>query len=141
MPTATAAKKAAVVPKFPKTIGQMVDFIAILQEERDAIKSSLAAKESAISAAMEHMEANFDAGDLNGAKGSVGIAERKSQVVYNGKDWDAIYAYIKKNNAFELLHKRLTAAAVEERAEAGKPVPGVESFTRHFIQVKPIKTK
>jgi len=41
-------------------------------------------------------------------------------------NWDALWSYIRENNAFELLHKRLTDSAVKERWDAGEEVPGVE---------------
>lgn len=136
---ATAAKKAVVETRFPKTVGQMVDSIQVLQEQAHEIKVALAAKEEQISAALEHLEANFDANEINGAKGTVGIAERKSQVVFTAKDWDKVYAYITKYKAFELLQKRLTTSAVAERFDNKKPIPGIEPFTRHFIVVKAVK--
>ncbi len=42
------------------------------------------------------------------------------------EDWDALWSYIRENDAFELLHKRLTDSAVKERWDAGEEVPGVE---------------
>jgi hypothetical protein len=41
------------------------------------------------------------------------------------QDWVAVWDYIKENNAFELLHKRLTNTAVKERWETGEEIPGV----------------
>jgi len=41
-------------------------------------------------------------------------------------DWSALWEYIRQNDAFELLQKRLSEpAAVELVAESGGPVPGV----------------
>ena len=36
------------------------------------------------------------------------------------------YAFVKKTGAFDLLQRRLSADAVKQRFEAGKPVPGVK---------------
>jgi len=41
-------------------------------------------------------------------------------------DWTGLYAYIKENDAFDLLHKRLTDSAVKLRIEDGINLPGVE---------------
>ena len=41
------------------------------------------------------------------------------------EDWELVYKYITKNNAFELLQKRLSDPAVIERMEAGKTIPGI----------------
>lgn len=40
-------------------------------------------------------------------------------------DWEALYAYIKENDAFDLLHRRLTEKAVKERWGNDEVVPGV----------------
>jgi hypothetical protein len=43
-------------------------------------------------------------------------------------DWAKLYAFIKENDAFDLLHKRLTEKAVEERWEDNVEIPGVVKF-------------
>jgi hypothetical protein len=43
------------------------------------------------------------------------------------RDWTELWAHIQETGEFELLHKRLTESAVEERWEAGELVPGVGS--------------
>jgi len=121
------------------TVGEIVDEIQLLQEERDAINATLKAKEAEIAAKMEALGALFDASGINGAKGAVGTAERKSQRVFNATDWPALHAFIAKTGAFDLLQKRLTSTAVAARFEEGEPIPGVESFDRYFITVRPAK--
>jgi len=43
------------------------------------------------------------------------------------RNWDELWAHIRETGEFELLHKRLTESAVEERWENGELVPGVGS--------------
>jgi hypothetical protein len=43
-------------------------------------------------------------------------------------DWPKIYAHIKETGEFELIERRLSKAAVKERAELGEKVPGVAWF-------------
>jgi hypothetical protein len=43
-------------------------------------------------------------------------------------DWSKLYAYIKENDAFDLLQKRLTETAVAARWEDGIEIPGVVKF-------------
>lgn len=40
-------------------------------------------------------------------------------------DWDALYKYIKKKSAFDLLQRRLSSLAMRERWDEGEEVPGV----------------
>lgn len=43
-------------------------------------------------------------------------------------DWQKLYAYIKENDAFDLLQKRLTETAVTARWEDGEEIPGIVKF-------------
>lgn len=40
-------------------------------------------------------------------------------------DWPGLWAYVRENDAFEMLHKRLTESAIMERVNAGEIVPGI----------------
>jgi hypothetical protein len=51
--------------------------------------------------------------------------ERKSKPVPRTEDWTKVWAYIRENNAFDLLHKRLTETAVMARFNANEPIPGI----------------
>ena len=54
------------------------------------------------------------------------LAKIKSTTQYNVKDWQKLYALIKRDDAFELLHKRISSTAVRERFKNGGFVEGVE---------------
>lgn len=41
------------------------------------------------------------------------------------ENWEQVWSYVRENNAFHLLHKRLTNTAVKELWDAGQTVPGV----------------
>ena len=43
-------------------------------------------------------------------------------------DWDAIYEYIMKNEAFDLLQRRLLESAIKSRWEDGVEIPGVATY-------------
>ena len=58
--------------------------------------------------------------------GKVGRAVKTIEYVGNATDWKKTYAHIKKTGHFELLHKRLSTAALAERWDQGHKVPGVE---------------
>jgi hypothetical protein len=60
------------------------------------------------------------------------------------KDWDAFYAFIKKNNYFHLLHRRVSEPAWreihEQLAAKKKEVPGTEPFTKIDLSVTAVKS-
>ena len=45
-------------------------------------------------------------------------------------DWGIIYAYMKENDAMDLVQRRLHETAINDRIEEGEEIPGIQ-----FIQV------
>ena len=43
-------------------------------------------------------------------------------------DWPAVYAFIKENDAFDMLQKRLSPTAVKDRWDEDIVVPGIDKF-------------
>ncbi len=72
---------------------------------------------------------------VGGLVASVTLQVKDKPIV---RDWAELYAYIKDNDAFELLHKRLTEGAVAERAELGENVPGLGTFVVHKLTVSKV---
>ena len=62
---------------------------------------------------------------IGGASGTAKLVHKKEPTV---ADWDALWAHIQTTGEFELLYKRMNAASVKERWEAGETVPGVQSI-------------
>lgn len=59
-----------------------------------------------------------------------------SQVVGNVEDWDAVHAYIKENDAFYLLQRRLSNAPYKEILDSGESLPGVVPFTKRTLNMR-----
>ena len=76
---------------------------------------------------------------LEGARGSTAQVTRVVSPIPTVVDWDKFYGYIKKNNAFDLLHRRVTTTAVIERWEAGKTIPGVDRENRLTLHVSTLR--
>lgn len=72
----------------------------------------------------------------HGKMGSVTIDKKDYPTV---EDWDQVYKYISRNKAFDMLQKRLSSTAVNERWAAGKKVPGVGKFTKTTLKLKRTK--
>lgn len=49
------------------------------------------------------------------------------------KDWNELYKYIKKNDAFFLLEKRTSVTAYREILDSGQTLPGVETFFKESL--------
>lgn len=64
--------------------------------------------------------------------GNVSITEN---TVPNVVDWDQVYEFIKDNDAFYLLQRRMSASAFNDLLTSGTQVPGTELFTKRDISL------
>jgi hypothetical protein len=60
----------------------------------------------------------------------------RRKVRYQALDWPTVYAYIRTNDAFDLLERRLSQSAVEERGL----IPGTEAYEYDYLS-RPQKVK
>lgn len=60
----------------------------------------------------------------------------KSKVKAMVGDWGLFYEYIRANNAFDLLHRRVTETAVKLRWDDRVVIPGVEAVTDESLEVE-----
>lgn len=118
----------SVVYKFPKTIGACADHLFALKAKKSAAQKVVDAIEAEEKALREHLIQTLPKSEASGVSGKVANVKIVTKSVVQVKDWNAFYAYIKKNNAFELLQKRPSETAVAERWDNKKVVPGVEKF-------------
>lgn len=72
---------------------------------------------------------------VGAANGLVKLQETEEPVAEN---WNELWQYIKENDAWELLHKRITTTAVRERWNDGIAVPGVGKSTVYKLSVSKI---
>jgi len=119
----------------PKTLGACADLYFKLRNERLAAQKGVDAIEAREKYMMNHLIKHLPAADASGVAGKVARVTRHVKRVPTVKDWAALYVYIKKTGAFELLQRRVADAAVKERWDAGKQVPGVEAFTTVTLSV------
>jgi hypothetical protein len=114
--------------KIPPKLGAVADLLYRTREARLRLSKECDALKERETALSEHLIRELPKSDASGVSGRVARATAVTKVVPTTEDWDALYRYVKRTGAFELLQKRLTAKAVEERWEAGKEVPGVGRF-------------
>lgn len=76
----------------------------------------------------EHFVQTLAVGESSGIQGHAARVQVTESVIPTVDDWEKVYAYIKKNNAFELLGRSLKRDAVVERWDAKKQIPGVGKF-------------
>lgn len=108
------------IDQYFKLRRQRLDF----EKEADKIKK----KESKLK---DQLIESMNKQEVDSATGVLGTVSITRPEVPRANDWPAFYAWIRKNNAFELLQRRVNEANVAERLEQ-KPqlrktgIPGIE---------------
>ena len=75
---------------------------------------------------------NVGTSTYKGNKGTISIAQYVIPIVDN---WDEVYKYIQKNDAFDLLQRRITSAAWRDRLEEGEKIRGIEPMTQNRLRI------
>lgn len=124
--------------KFPKALGACADKLFQLRELRLAEQKKVDAIEAEEKALKEHLINALPKAEANGVAGKLARVTIVTKLIPQVKDWDVFYKYVKKTGEFELLQKRLGDGAIKERWEAGKQVPGVESFNAVTVSINKV---
>lgn len=138
---AAKAKGPKVNIKVPASLGEAIDLLDKLRDERLELGAKLAdvkAREDFIEGAIFN---RFEKSKLEGGRGKIAQASISMQEVPTIEDSDAFYGYIKKSGELDLLQRRVSSTAVRERWKAGKVVPGVGKFTKISLSLTKLRNK
>jgi hypothetical protein len=112
--------------KIPKALGAVADLLYTTRAKRLALSKQVEALEKDETALREHIIQTLPKSKASGVSGKVARVTVLTDDVPQVEDWDAFYKYVKKNDAFELLQRRLSKEAVAERIDDGETLPGVK---------------
>ncbi len=131
-------KEKVVKIKLPKSLAGCADRLYTIRQERYKIQKTVDAIKEEESALTEHLINSLPKSDATGVAGKIARATVESKRVPQATNWDQVWAYIKKNNAWELVQRRLSNEAVKERWDAGKKIPGVEVFNAVTVSLNKV---
>jgi hypothetical protein len=126
--------------KFPKSMGLCADKLFDLREKRLAAQKIVDAIESEEKALKNHIIDNLDK-NSTGASGKHHRVQVVTEPIPQVKDWRKFYDFVKKNDAFDLLQRRLNVKAVQDRVAEIKRGPKLLPGTENFNAVKVSLTK
>ena len=112
----------------------MID-LGTLFDQRLKLKMELAEcskKEKSLKEAVEYIDVKLkqflnDAG-VDSVKKDGFAAAIKTKTGMKVEDWDALYAFIRENNRFDMLYKQLLIGPFKEAQENEEKIPGVEIY-------------
>lgn len=75
---------------------------------------------------------------LQNASTETGIFYKQEDVIPTAADWSAFYAWVKENDAFDALEKRITRTFVKNWMDDhdGTPPPGVSVFRKYKVAIR-----
>lgn len=125
------------------TIGQLLDQLA----KQRKIKADLDAKVKDVEGVINNLKLEIlnalQNSGMSKASSKLLTVSVKQDVVPEVTDWDAFYAFIKKNNYFHLLQRRVSTAAWKELYEQlsakKKEVPGTQPFVKVDLGITTLK--
>lgn len=122
-------------------IGNLVQKYIVLRDKKDSIRNSVKEKLEKIEQVLTVVEAallaEFQAQGVNSMSTPNGTAYQTTRTSCKVGDWDAVLDFIKTNDAYEFLDKRVNKTAVAEYREANNDLPpGVSWVEDLTIQVR-----
>ena len=117
----------------PETIGGVVDRLYEIKLRKARVNRLIALIEEEEKMLQNRLVDVLDKDDTTGVSGKLGRATVSVKRIPYAKDWVAVHKYIIETGEFDLLQKRLSTTAVEERET---PIPGID-----FMNVKKVNLR
>jgi len=122
-------------------IGDVIRTYMRLREQKTAIETEVKERVSTLKAKMDKLEAylktQMDAQGLTSFKSDSGTAFLTTTDYANVANWDAVLEFIRENEAFDMLEKRVSKVAVRGYIEQTKSVPpGITYGTKLEVNIR-----
>ena len=122
-------------------VGDVIRTYMKLRDQKAAIEAEVKERVAELKAKMEKLEtflkAQMDAQGLTSFKSDYGTAFLTTTDYANVADWDAVLGFIRDNEAFDMLEKRVSKIAVRGYIEANKAVPpGITYGTKLEVNIR-----
>lgn len=121
-----------------KALPQLIEAGFKMEQQRKELEAQAEAIKKERLALEDHIIEKFTKEDLREVKTSLGSAKLAVKVLptvdKETGGWDAIWKYIFKHKAYDLVEKRLGQMACKARWDAGETIPGVTTFTKLSIK-------
>lgn len=118
------------------TTNELIEQMRAEDAKIEAIERQLKPIKAKREALQARLIAKFQKMKIDSLKsGKITAAMRESSFLSIESD-KKFFAYVKKNDAYDLLQRRVSPVAVREREEHGEKVPGLKTFVKKWIQLR-----
>ena len=107
-------------------LGELIDSLYEQRASRLALEKEAEALKKEEALTRDEIQELLKSVGLTSGRGSKATASITTKETVTVTDWDALYAFIKKEDMPGLLHRRITAALWKELRDSGVDVPGTE---------------
>ena len=123
------------------TVDAVIKKYMKLRSQKEAVEAEVKERINQIKADMTKLEAflkaKMDADGLTSFKSEHGTAFLTTTDFANVDDWDAVLRFIREEDAYDMLERRVSKTAVRGYIEANKEVPpGVKYGTKLDINIR-----
>ena len=122
-------------------VGDVIRTYMVLRSQKSALEADTKAKVDTIKQKMEKLEAwikeRADEQGVTSFKSEWGTAFLTTTDYANVSDWDAMLQFVRDNEAYDMLEKRVSKTAVRGYIETNKSVPpGVNYGTKLEVNIR-----
>lgn len=121
---------------------KMVRVYLKMRDARTALKRQFEEEDGKIKVQMEKLEIamlkHLQDSNSDSIRTDAGMFYRQEEITPTGSDWDAFYRWVKDNDAFEALERRIKKTFIKEYAEThnGGIPPGVSVYREFVVRVR-----
>lgn len=122
-------------------VGDVIRTYMKLRDQKAAIEGEVKERIADLKGKMEKLEAylktQMDAQGLTSFKSDYGTAFLTTTDYANVADWDAVLTFVRDNEAYDMLEKRVSKIAVRGYIESNKAVPpGITYGTKLEVNIR-----
>lgn len=116
------------------TVGEQIDALARLKQEKKDAEEVVVGIEKQIAAAEEHLLDLMDQQGVSKSTGRMATASVVDSVKPHVQDWAAFYEFIARHKYFHLLDRRPSVSGCRELFENKGAIPGVVPFIKRTVR-------
>jgi hypothetical protein len=123
------------VDKMIQAFVMLRDKRSLLKQEFEAADNALKDKQATVKTWLAKQMETLNSDQLSSR--GIGTAYRSIKRRFNAIDWPSVWGFIKDNDRFDMMQKRLGEKAVSDYLdETGELPPGIDMFQEYEINVR-----
>jgi hypothetical protein len=121
--------------RLPKTLGKTADLLLQMRKERLALQAKVDEAKAQEQTVREYALQLLARERAESARGAFAQMTKMVVDLPQVKDWEDVYAYVRKHNAFDLLERRVHRLAWRDRVDQEGEIPGIAHETKIDLHV------